>query len=72
MRLVPYRGDGGRTEGVVVTLVDVTSLAQAEELQNVLISELNHRVKNMLAVVISIANSTKPTANSTREGKRKG
>ena len=43
-------------QGVVVTFVDVTTLAEAEEHQQVLISELNHRVKNMLAVVISIAN----------------
>ena len=34
------------------------TLAEAEEHQQVLISELNHRVKNMLSVVISIANHT--------------
>ncbi|ODN68515.1 Blue-light-activated histidine kinase [Methylobrevis pamukkalensis] len=58
VRLMPYRSNGGRTKGVVVTLLDVTTLAEAEEHQQVLISELNHRVKNMLAVVISIANHT--------------
>lgn len=58
VRLIPYRNDGGRTDGVVVTLIDVTNLAEAEEHQQVLISELNHRVKNMLTVVISIANHT--------------
>lgn len=58
VRLIPYRSNGGRTDGVVVTLLDVTTLAEAEEHQQVLISELNHRVKNMLAVVISIANHT--------------
>lgn len=58
VRLIPYRNDGGRTDGVVVTLIDVTSLAEAEAHQQVLISELNHRVKNMLTVVISIANQT--------------
>ena len=42
----------------MVTLVDVTNLGRAEEHQKVLIAELNHRVKNMLAVVISIANAT--------------
>jgi two-component system CheB/CheR fusion protein len=63
-RLIPYRDDGGRIEGVVVTLVDVTSLAEAEEHQQALISELNHRVKNMLAVVISIANHTLESAQS--------
>ncbi|BBK36685.1 chemotaxis protein CheR [Allostella sp. ATCC 35155] len=58
VRLIPYRVAAGRTDGVVVTLVDVTTLAEAEEHQQVLISELNHRVKNMLAVVISVANHT--------------
>jgi two-component system CheB/CheR fusion protein len=62
VRLIPYRNEGGRTEGVVVTMVDVTTIAEAEEHQQVLIAELNHRVKNMLAVVISIANHTMKSA----------
>jgi two-component system CheB/CheR fusion protein len=67
VRLVPYRGRDERTDGVVVTFVDVTTLAQAEEHQQVLISELNHRVKNMLAVVISVANHTLKSSNSPEE-----
>jgi two-component system CheB/CheR fusion protein len=47
LRLTPYRDNSGRSQGVVVTLVDVTQLAEAEEHHKVLISELNHRVKNM-------------------------
>ncbi len=66
VRLVPYRSDGGRTDGVVVTLVDITTLAEAEAHQQVLISELNHRVKNMLAVVISVANHTFQTNESPK------
>lgn len=58
VRLMPYREEANTIQGVVVSLTDVTTLADAEEHQQVLISELNHRVKNMLAVVISIANST--------------
>jgi two-component system CheB/CheR fusion protein len=57
-RLIPYRGDHDKIDGVVVTLIDVTTLAEAESHQKVLISELNHRVKNMLAVTISIATQT--------------
>ncbi|TPK76105.1 CheR family methyltransferase [Mesorhizobium sp. B2-4-17] len=67
VRLVPYRDKGGRIQGVVVTLVDVTTLAEAEEHQKVLISELNHRVKNMLAVITSIANRT-VESSTTKEG----
>ncbi|MDX3977462.1 CheR family methyltransferase [Shinella sp.] len=57
-RLIPYRGDNNKIDGVIVTLIDVTTLAEAEDHQKVLISELNHRVKNMLAVTISIATQT--------------
>ncbi|MBB4182565.1 PAS domain-containing protein, partial [Rhizobium sp. BK109] len=63
-RLIPYRGDHNKIDGVIVTLIDVTTLAEAEEHQKVLISELNHRVKNMLAVTISIATQTLNSASS--------
>lgn len=66
VRLIPYRNEGGRTDGVVVTLIDVTNLAEAESHQQVLISELNHRVKNMLTVVISIANHMQETATTPK------
>ncbi len=58
VRLVPYRDRTEDVDGVVVTLVNISSLARAEEHQKVLIAELNHRVKNMLAIVISVANAT--------------
>jgi two-component system CheB/CheR fusion protein len=67
VRLIPYREVGESIGGVVVTLVDVTTLAHAEEHQNILISELNHRVKNMLAVVVSIANHTLERARTPEE-----
>ena len=63
-RLIPYRGDNNKIDGVIVTLIDVTTLAEAEQHQKVLISELNHRVKNMLAVTISIAGQTMESASS--------
>jgi two-component system CheB/CheR fusion protein len=55
LRLIPYRNSEVRVQGVVVTFVDVTTLVQAEKQQRVLVAELNHRVKNMLALVIAIA-----------------
>lgn len=67
VRLIPYRDSATKIQGVVVTLIDVTPLAAAEEHQKVLISELNHRVKNMLAVVTSITNRTVETSTS-KEG----
>ncbi|WP_299564359.1 CheR family methyltransferase [uncultured Sulfitobacter sp.] len=58
VRITPYLGGNEKVEGAVVTLVDVTSLAKAEEHQKVLIAELNHRVKNMLAVIVTIVKTT--------------
>jgi two-component system, chemotaxis family, CheB/CheR fusion protein len=57
-RVVPYHAVGGAVDGVLVTFVDVTNLAAAEEQQRVLTAELSHRVKNTLAVVSSIAERT--------------
>ena len=58
MRALPYWTGSGKIEGAVVTFSDVTSLAQAEEQLRVLVDELNHRVKNMLTVIVSIAAQT--------------
>src|SRR5215468_4026506 len=58
VRALPYWTGGGRIEGAVLTFSDVTSLAQAEEQQRVLVAELNHRVKNMLTVIVSVATQT--------------
>jgi two-component sensor histidine kinase len=51
----PLRDDSGRVVGAVNMLVDITQRKQAEEQQQALINELNHRVKNTLATVQSIA-----------------
>lgn len=67
VRLVPYRDLAEDVGGVLVTLVDITSLGRAEEHQKVLIAELNHRVKNMLAVAISIAKATLRHATSAED-----
>lgn len=57
-RILPYRGPNANIDGVVLTFVDVSNLAAAEEQQKVLTAELSHRVKNTLAVVSSIAERT--------------
>ena len=58
MRILPYRGPDSTVDGVVVTFTEVTSIVQAEQHQRLLVDELNHRVKNMLTVVISLATQT--------------
>ena len=58
MRILPYRSPDSSVDGSLITFVDVTSIVRAEEHQRLLVDELNHRVKNMLTVVISLATNT--------------
>jgi two-component system CheB/CheR fusion protein len=58
VRLGPYRSGDRRTDGVVVTFVNVTTLIRSEERQLLLIGELQHRTRNLLAVVQSIGYQT--------------
>ncbi|MEO8777545.1 MAG: HWE histidine kinase domain-containing protein [Rhodanobacter sp.] len=58
MGLLPYKGASEETGGVVMTFVDVTAMAQADARQTVMIGELNHRVRNMLAVVNAVTMQT--------------
>jgi two-component system CheB/CheR fusion protein len=58
VRALPYWTGSGKVEGAVLTFSDVTGLAQAEEQQRVLLAELDHRVKDMLTAIESIATET--------------
>ena len=51
----PILGPDGQAAGVFVEGSDVTDRVRAEEQQKLLLDELNHRVKNTLATVQSIA-----------------
>jgi PAS domain S-box-containing protein len=53
-----------RFVGVVAMLVDISERKRAEESQKALIAELNHRVKNTLATVQSVAMQTAREAES--------
>jgi two-component sensor histidine kinase len=44
--------------GSIVTLTDITELKRGEEQQATMVAELNHRVKNILAIVQSVAAQT--------------
>ncbi|PRX32181.1 two-component system CheB/CheR fusion protein [Paraburkholderia sp. BL18I3N2] len=58
VRLSPYRNGDRRPEGVVITFLNVTGLTHAETRQKVLIAELQHRTRNLLALVESLARQT--------------
>jgi len=60
-------GSGTRPGSVMIELLDVTERRRAEETQRLLIGELNHRVKNTLAMVQAIASQGFRHARSERE-----
>ncbi|XXX75433.1 AAA family ATPase [Sorangium sp. So ce134] len=59
------RFEGSEDQGVAFVL-DVSERKQAEERQRLLLNELNHRVKNTLAIVQAIAVQTLRMADSPR------
>ena len=54
----PLRDTEGRVIGSVNLLIDVSERKRAEERQRALMSVLNHRVKNTLAIVQALASQT--------------
>jgi PAS domain S-box-containing protein len=54
----PLRDADGKLVGAINMLVDISARKDAEARQKVLIDELNHRVKNTLATVQSLARQT--------------
>ncbi|WP_225769290.1 CheR family methyltransferase [Inquilinus sp. Marseille-Q2685] len=66
----PIRNAAGRLTAVAVVERDTTERKQAEERQQLLLAELNHRVKNTLASVLSIAGRTRQSSASLEEFNR--
>ena len=70
VRSSPVRDGDGRLLYVVRVVQDITERKEAEQRQRLLIDELNHRVKNTLATVQSLASQTAraaPTPAAFRE-----
>jgi PAS domain S-box-containing protein len=63
----PIRDAEGSVSGIIIQGYDVTDEAAFEERQGLLISELQHRVKNAIAVVQSLAKQTFRPLVSTEE-----
>jgi len=71
VRSSPVHADDGHLLYVVRVVQDITERKAAERRQKLLIDELNHRVKNTLATVQSLASQTArgaPTPAAFREG----
>lgn len=69
-RAVPLLDDHGDILEWLGTAADVTARKQYDERQNLLLNELNHRVKNTLAAVQSIAVQTLRVAPSTEDAQQ--
>lgn len=67
VRMLPYRSIDNFIAGVVVTFIDVTAITRAEERQRLLLAELQHRVRNTLGVVRSIARRSAQTSSTVDE-----
>ncbi|WP_210644529.1 PAS domain S-box protein [Pseudomonas sp. Tri1] len=64
----PLHDAEGNLVGAINMLVDITERKQAENRQKTLIDELNHRVKNTLATVQSLAAQTARNAEDAKDG----
>jgi two-component system CheB/CheR fusion protein len=67
VRILPYRSIDNFIAGVVITFIDVTAITRAEERQRLLLAELQHRVRNTLGVVRSIARRSAETSTNVEE-----
>ena len=63
-RALPVHDDAGRVTRWFGTNTDITELREAEERRKLLLAELDHRVKNTLAAVQSLAGQTLRGADS--------
>jgi two-component system CheB/CheR fusion protein len=66
-QIAPLRGDGGEVLQLIPSGVDVTARAEAETQRQVLIDELNHRVKNLFSVATGMIDMESRRAGSPRE-----
>jgi two-component system CheB/CheR fusion protein len=63
----PLLADNQVVRGAIAAIVDITAHKQAEEHQRVLLDELQHRVKNILATVGSLATRMSRTTQTMEE-----
>jgi PAS domain S-box-containing protein len=64
--LIAY-ADTGRAERMTGVYIDVTERRKAEDHKNLLIAELDHRVKNVLACVAAVAQRSRECSRSADE-----
>jgi two-component sensor histidine kinase len=71
LRIEPELGADGTVAGLTCACIDITERMRWEEHQRILLLELAHRSKNLLAVVQSLANQSGKNAASVEEFERR-
>jgi PAS domain S-box-containing protein len=66
----PLLDQNGKPTGAVAAFVDITGRKQAEQQRDLLIAELNHRVKNTLATVVAISHQSFVEGRPAQEAHR--
>ncbi len=64
MRIRPYRTIHNVIDGVVITFADITANKRVQRARELFIDELQHRTRNLLAVVQSISGTTLAEADT--------
>jgi two-component system, chemotaxis family, CheB/CheR fusion protein len=64
MRIRPYRTVNNVIDGVVITFTDITANKRAQRARELFIDELQHRTRNLLAIVQSISDTALGAAGS--------
>ncbi|HWA22802.1 MAG TPA: HWE histidine kinase domain-containing protein [Caulobacterales bacterium] len=67
LQIAPIRDEKGEICNLVASALDVTQLAETQARQELLTGELNHRVKNILAVVGALVSQTARRVGSKEE-----
>jgi two-component sensor histidine kinase len=71
LRIEPALGENGRITGVNCAAIDVSDRKQSESHLRVLLLELAHRSKNLLAVIQGISNQTAQSSTNVDEFSRR-
>ena len=66
----PLRDPSGKVIGAVCAALDISERKRTEDHRMLLLNELNHRVKNTLAIVQSIAAQSLRSSQSTASGRK--
>ena len=67
LRIAPRRNGEGEIDGVICAAIDISNRKQSEAHLRVLLLELAHRSKNLLAVIQGIANQTAQSSSTVDE-----